>query len=57
VSIAAAILTIALKTAAYLITGPVGLLSDAIESSVNLIGGIVALAMLTVAARLRRETT
>jgi cation diffusion facilitator family transporter len=51
VSIAAAILTIALKTAAYLITGSVGMLSDAIESVVNLIGGIMALAMLTVAAR------
>jgi cation diffusion facilitator family transporter len=50
-SIAAAILTIALKTAAYLITGSVGLLSDAVESVVNLIGGIMALAMLTVAAR------
>jgi len=50
-SIAAAILTIALKTAAYLITGSVGLLSDAVESVVNLIGGFMALAMLTVAAR------
>ena len=50
-SIAAALLTIELKTAAYLITGSVGLLSDAIESVVNLIGGIMALAMLTVAAR------
>ena len=50
-SIAAAILTIALKTAAYFITGSVGLLSDAVESVVNLIGGVMALAMLTVAAR------
>ena len=50
-SIAAAILTITLKTAAYLITGSVGLLSDAVESVVNLIGGFMALAMLTVAAR------
>ena len=50
-SIAAAIATIVLKTAAYFITGSVGLLSDAIESGVNLIGGIMALAMLTVAAR------
>ena len=50
-SIVAAILTIALKTTAYLITGSVGMLSDAIESVVNLIGGIMALAMLTVAAR------
>jgi cation diffusion facilitator family transporter len=50
-SIAAAVLTIALKTAAYFITGSVGLLSDAVESIVNLVGGIMALAMLTVAAR------
>jgi cation diffusion facilitator family transporter len=40
-----------LKTAAYFMTGSVGLLSDAIESLVNLAGGIMALAMLTVAAR------
>lgn len=50
-SIAAALTTIALKTAAYFITGSVGLLSDAIESVVNLIGGVMALSMLTVAAR------
>jgi cation diffusion facilitator family transporter len=50
-SIAAALVTIVLKTAAYLITGSVGLLSDAVESLVNLVGGIMALAMLTVAAR------
>jgi cation diffusion facilitator family transporter len=50
-SIGAALVTIGLKTAAYLITGSVGLLSDAVESLVNLIGGIMALAMLTIAAR------
>ncbi len=50
-SIAAAVLTILLKTAAYLLTGSVGLLSDALESFVNLAGAIMALAMLTVAAR------
>jgi len=50
-SIAAALVTIGLKTAAYLITGSVGLLSDAVESLVNLIGGIMALAMLTIATR------
>jgi cation diffusion facilitator family transporter len=50
-SIAAAVVTIALKTVAYFITGSVGLLSDAVESLVNLVGGIMALAMLTVAAR------
>jgi cation diffusion facilitator family transporter len=51
ISIIAAVLTIALKAAAYFITGSVGLLSDAVESVVNLIGGLMALAMLTVAAR------
>ncbi len=51
VSIAAAIATMALKSAAYLLTGSVGLLSDAIESLVNLAGGVMALLMLTVAAR------
>ncbi len=50
-SIGAALLTIGLKTAAYQLTGSVGLLSDAIESLVNLAGAVVALAMLTVAAR------
>ena len=50
-SIAAAVATITLKTAAYFITGSVGLLSDAVESLVNLVGGMMALAMLTVAAR------
>ena len=51
ISIAAAVATILLKSGAYMLTGSVGLLSDAIESLVNLIGGIMALAMLTVAAR------
>ena len=51
ISIAAAVATIGLKTAAFYLTGSVGLLSDAIESLVNLVGGIMALAMLTIAAR------
>ena len=51
ISIAAAVLTIVLKAAAYLLTGSVGLLSDALESLVNLVGALMALAMLTVAAR------
>jgi cation diffusion facilitator family transporter len=51
ISIAAALVTMGLKTAAYLETGSVGLLSDAIESLVNLFGGLMALTMLTVAAR------
>jgi cation diffusion facilitator family transporter len=50
-SIAAAVLTIALKAGAYLLTGSVGLLSDALESVVNLVGALMALAMLTIAAR------
>lgn len=50
-SIAVALLTIGLKTTAYLITNSVGLLSDALESIVNLIGALMALGMLTVAAR------
>ena len=50
-SIAAAIATITLKSVAYALTGSVGLLSDAMESIVNLIGAVMALSMLTVAAR------
>jgi divalent metal cation (Fe/Co/Zn/Cd) transporter len=50
-SIAAAILTIGLKALAYQLTGSVGLLSDALESFVNLAGALMALAMLTIAAR------
>ncbi len=50
-SIAVAILTISLKTFAYLITDSVGLLSDALESIVNLVGALMALGMLTIAAR------
>jgi cation diffusion facilitator family transporter len=47
----AAVVTIGLKTGAWALTGSVGLLSDAMESFVNLAGAILALAMLTVAAR------
>ncbi|MCC7369474.1 MAG: cation transporter [Chloroflexi bacterium] len=50
-SIAAAIVTIALKAAAYALTGSVGLLSDAMESLVNLVAAIVALIALSIAAR------
>ncbi len=50
-SIAAAAVTIGLKMAAYGITGSVGLLSDALESLVNLAAALMALAMLVVAAR------
>lgn len=50
-SILVACATIILKLAAWLFTGSVGLLSDALESLVNLAGGLIALAMLDVAAR------
>lgn len=50
-SIAASLATIALKTTAYALTGSVGLLSDAAESLVNLVGALMALVMLVVAAR------
>lgn len=50
-SIAAALVTMAIKFGAYLITGSVGLLSDAMESIVNLFGGVMALIMLTIAHR------
>jgi len=50
-SIAAALATITLKGAAYMLTGSVGLLSDAAESIVNLVGAVMALGMLIIAAR------
>ena len=51
VSIGAAIATIALKAAAWRLTGSVGLLSDAAESVVNLVAAVIALWALTLAAR------
>lgn len=50
-SIAASLATIALKTTAYLLTGSVGFMSDAVESLVNLAAAIMALAMLIVSAQ------
>lgn len=50
-SLGAAMVTMALKGLAYALTGSIGLLSDAIESFVNLAGAAVALTMLTIAAR------
>ena len=50
-SIAAAVATIALKLAAWWLTGSVGLLSDAIEGTINLAAATLAFAMLSVAAR------
>jgi len=50
-SVATALATITLKTGAWWITGSVGLLSDALESLVNLASALFALAMVTIAAR------
>ena len=50
-SIGAAIATIGLKGSAYLLTGSVGLLSDAMESLVNLVAALLALFLLTIAER------
>lgn len=50
-SIAVAVVTIALKGGAAWLTGSVGLLSDALESTVNLVAAVVALAALRAAAR------
>ena len=50
-SIAAAILTIALKLGAYLLTNSIGFLSDAMESGVNLVAAVFAVWALTYAAK------
>ena len=50
-SVAAAVAAIVLKSAAWWITGSVGLASDALESFVNLASALFALAMVTIAAR------
>jgi cation diffusion facilitator family transporter len=50
-SVGAALVTIVLKSAAYLLTGSVGLLSDALESLVNLVAALVAVWALTLASR------
>ena len=48
-SVATSLITMALKSGAYLLTGSVGLLSDALESGVNLAAALVALATLSYA--------
>jgi cation diffusion facilitator family transporter len=50
-AIGAAIFTISLKMSAYLLTGSVGLLSDTLESLVNLVAAIAALIALTIAEK------
>src|SRR3954470_23096305 len=51
VSVAVAVVTIALKTLAWWLTNSVGLLSDAMESIVNLASAAFGLLMVTIAAR------
>ncbi len=50
-SVVAALATIAMKTGAWWITGSVGLLSDAMESFVNLASALFAVLMVTIAER------
>ena len=50
-SVAVALVTIALKTGAWWLTDSVGLLSDAMESLVNLASAVFGLMMVTIAAR------
>lgn len=50
-SIAAALMTFFIKLASYWLTGSVGLLSDALESLVNLAAAIIALISLSVSVR------
>ena len=50
-SIAAAVSTIGLKSLAFFLTGSVGLLSDALESVINLVAAVIALIALTIATR------
>ena len=51
ISVAVAVATIVLKAGAWWLTGSVGLLSDALESLVNLAGAMFALMMVTLAAQ------
>ncbi len=51
ISIVAAVLTVAIKGTAALMTGSVGLLSDALESTVNLVAAFVALWALAVSGK------
>ena len=55
-SLGAAVSTIILKFGAYFLTGSVGLLSDALESTVNLIGASAALISIILAARMADKT-
>ncbi|MDR7330263.1 cation diffusion facilitator family transporter [Corynebacterium guangdongense] len=50
-SVAAALVTMALKAGAAWVTGSVGFLSDALESGVNLVAAVVAIIALSIAGR------
>ena len=50
-SIVAAVVTISLKFSAYFYTGSMGLLSDAMESCVNLLAAVIALVMIHIAEK------
>lgn len=50
-SVAGAVATIGLKAGAFVLTGSVALLSDALESLVNLVGALMAATMLSIAAQ------
>ena len=49
-SVATSVVTIALKFGAYVMTGSVGLLSDAVEAVVNIVAALIALGVLTYSA-------
>lgn len=51
-AIGGTIVTIALETAAYFLTGSVVLLSDALESVVNLVAAVITFVALTIALKL-----
>jgi cation diffusion facilitator family transporter len=51
ISVAAALVTMGMKFGAYALTGSVGLLSDALESCVNLMAGVMVLFTLVVARK------
>jgi cation diffusion facilitator family transporter len=50
-SLAAAVIALSLKTSAWYVTGSVGLLSDALETVINLVAALLTLSMLKLAAR------
>ena len=50
-SVGTSVVTISLKLVAWRLTGSVGLLSDALESLVNLVAAVMTLVMVTIAAR------